>query len=137
MTVMDAARRQRMTTELPSLTIAPLDATTFALLRQRALRQGRTIEQEALLILQDALGTRPQPQSRRGLGSRIHAHFAHPGGVDLDVTDRGELAADLERRARIAELFVSGDWGVELETFEADQERDGQQEAKTDGSAPA
>ncbi len=58
-----------------------------------------------------------------GLGSRIHAHFAPLGGVDLDVTDRGELAADLERRARIAELFVTGDWGVEPEAFEADQER--------------
>lgn len=66
-----------------------------------------------------------------GLGSCIHAHFAHLGGVDLDVTDRGELAADLERRARIAELFVSGDWGVELEAFEADQERERQQEAET------
>jgi plasmid stability protein len=120
-----------MTTELPSLTIAPLDATTFALLRQRALRQGRTVEQEALLILQNALGTGPQPLSRRGLGSRIHAHFAHLGGVDLDLPDRGDLSADLERRTRIAELFVSGDWGVELETFEADQERERQQEAET------
>lgn len=119
-----------MTTELLSLTIAPLDATTFALLRQRALRQGRTIEQEALLILQDVLGTRPQPPSRRGLGSRIHSHFAHLGGVDLDLPDRGDLSADLERRARIAELFVTGDWGVELESFEADQERDRQQEAE-------
>jgi plasmid stability protein len=120
-----------MTTELPSLTIAPLDAATFALLRQRALRQGRTIEQEALLILQDALGTGPQPPSRCGLGSRIHANFAHLGGVELDLSDRGQRSADLERRARIAELFVSGDWGVELETFEADQERERQQEAET------
>jgi len=131
MTSVHAARRHRMTTELPSLTIAPLDATTFALLRQRALRQGRTIEQEALLILQDALGTGPQPLSRSGLDSRIHAHFAQFGGVDLDLPDRGDLSADLERRARIAELFVSGDWGVELETFEADQERERQPEPET------
>ena len=70
-------------------------------------------------------------QSNQGLGSRMHVHFAHLGGVDLGLPDRGELAADLERRARIAELFVSGDWGVELETFEADQERERQQEAET------
>ena len=120
-----------MTTELPSLTIAPLDAATFGQLRQQALRQGRTVEQEALLILQDALGTGPQHLSRRGLGSRIHAHFAHLGGVDLDLPDRGDLSADRERRTRMAELFVSGDWGVELETFEADQERERQQEAET------
>jgi len=120
-----------MTTELPSLTIPPLDSATFGLLRQRALRQGRTIEQEALLILQDALGTGPQPPSRRDLGSRIQAHFAHLGGVELDLSERGDSAADLERRARIAELFVTGDWGVELEAFEADQERERQQEAET------
>jgi len=69
--------------------------------------------------------------SRRGLGSRFHVHFAHLGGVDLDLPDRGDRAADLVRRARIAELFVAGDWGVELETFEADQERERQQEAET------
>ena len=121
-----------MTTELPSLTIAPLDSATFGLLRQRVLSQGRTIEQEALLILQDALGTGPQPPSRRDLGSRIQAHFAHLGGVDLDLSDRGERAADLERRARIAELFVTGDWGVELETFEADQEREMQRQLEAE-----
>lgn len=48
-----------------------------------------------------------------------------------DRPDRGDRAADLERRARIAELFVPGDWGVALETFEADQERERQQEAET------
>ena len=69
--------------------------------------------------------------NQQGLGSRIHAHFAPLGGVDLDLPDRGDLSADLVRRARIAELFVSGDWGVELETFEADQERERQQEAET------
>lgn len=53
------------------------------------------------------------------------------GGVDLGLLDRGDRAADLVRRDRIAELFVSGDWGVELETFEADQERERQQEAET------
>lgn len=51
--------------------------------------------------------------------------------VDLDPANRGDLAADLQRRARIAELFVSGDWGVELEAFEAEQERERQQEAET------
>lgn len=56
-------------------------------------------------------------QSNQGLGSRMHAHLSHLGGVDLDLLDRGEL-------------FVSGDWGVELETFEADQEREHQQEAE-------
>ena len=30
------------------------------------------------------------------------------------------------RRAQIAQRFLSGEWGVELESFEADQERERQ-----------
>ena len=51
--------------------------------------------------------------------------------VNPDRPVRCDRGADLERRARIAELFVSGEWGVELETFEADQEQERQQEAET------
>ena len=39
-----------------------------------------------------------------------------------------EDALQQRRRAQIAQRFLSGEWGVELETFEADQERDRQQE---------
>jgi hypothetical protein len=35
-----------------------------------------------------------------------------------------EEALQQRRRARIAQRFLSGEWGVELEGFEADQERD-------------
>ena len=35
-------------------------------------------------------------------------------------------ALQLRRRAQIAQRFLSGQWGVELETFEADQERERQ-----------
>jgi len=35
-----------------------------------------------------------------------------------------EEALQLRRRAQIAQRFLSGEWGVELETFEADQERE-------------
>ncbi|MFM8277938.1 MAG: hypothetical protein ACKN89_13325 [Cyanobium sp.] len=33
-----------------------------------------------------------------------------------------EEALQLRRRAQIAQKFLSGEWGVELETYEADQE---------------
>jgi hypothetical protein len=33
-----------------------------------------------------------------------------------------EEALQQRRRARIAQRFLSGEWGVELETYEADQE---------------
>jgi hypothetical protein len=38
-------------------------------------------------------------------------------------------ALQQRRRARIAERFLSGEWGVDLEGFEADQERDRQRDA--------
>jgi len=35
-----------------------------------------------------------------------------------------EEALQKRRRAQIAQRFLSGEWGVELETYEADQERE-------------
>jgi hypothetical protein len=68
--------------------------------------------------------------NHRGLGNRIHAHFAALGGLELDPPDRRDLTNALRRRARIAELFLHGEWGVELETYEADQENDRLKEAQ-------
>jgi hypothetical protein len=39
-----------------------------------------------------------------------------------------EEALQLRRRAQIAQRFLSGEWGVELEAFEADRERDRQRD---------
>lgn len=50
--------------------------------------------------------------------------------MELDLPDRRDLPADQQRRTQIAELFLRGDWGVELESFEADQENDRQKEAQ-------
>ena len=41
------------------------------------------------------------------------------------------LDAGLQRRARIAALFLEGEWGVELETYEADEERERRQAAES------
>lgn len=35
-----------------------------------------------------------------------------------------EEALQQRRRAQIAQRFLSGEWGVELDTYEADQERE-------------
>ena len=37
-----------------------------------------------------------------------------------------EEALQQRRRAQTAQRFLSGEWGVELETYEADQERERQ-----------
>lgn len=39
-----------------------------------------------------------------------------------------EEALRQRRRAQIAQRFLSGEWGVELETFEANQERERQRD---------
>jgi hypothetical protein len=39
-----------------------------------------------------------------------------------------EEALQQRRRAQIAQRFLSGEWGVELENFEADQERERQRD---------
>lgn len=38
-----------------------------------------------------------------------------------------EEALQQRRRAQVAQRFLSGEWGVELESFESDEERDRQQ----------
>ena len=39
-----------------------------------------------------------------------------------------EEALRQRRRAQVAQRFLSGEWGVELETYEADQERERQRD---------
>ena len=89
--------------------------------------------------LQESMNETPRPprdgsvceHSHQGLGSRIHAHFASHGGVELDLSNLRDRDAGLKRRARIAALFLESEWGVELETYEADEERERQQESET------
>jgi hypothetical protein len=66
----------------------------------------------------------PEPQE---LGSRIRAHFfTANGGVELDLPDRKDSHAGANR-TELAQRFLSGEWGVEMKTFEADQARERQQ----------
>ena len=39
-----------------------------------------------------------------------------------------EEALQQRRRAQIAQRFLSGEWGVQLESYEADQERERQRD---------
>jgi len=45
-----------------------------------------------------------------------------------DIRRLMEEALQQRRRAQIVERFLSGTWGVELETFEAERERDRQRD---------
>jgi hypothetical protein len=42
-----------------------------------------------------------------------------------------EEALQQRRRAQIAQRFLSGEWGVQLESFEADQGRERQRDQET------
>lgn len=79
---------------MATLTIRALDEDVKAALRRRAAEHGRSMEAEVREILTSAL--REQRGMERGLGTRIHQHFAEIGGVDLGVPARTELARAAE-----------------------------------------
>jgi plasmid stability protein len=73
---------------MASLTIRNLEDSTKAQLRLQAARHGRSMEEEVRSILRQAVtGSPPQP-SREGVGSRIQAHFARLGGMELELPKR-------------------------------------------------
>ena len=76
---------------MATLTISNLDERTKTQLRIQAARHGRSIEEEARTILRSAIETRQPVGAGKGLGSRIHQHFAQLGGVELELPARSSL----------------------------------------------
>ena len=74
------------------LTIRNLDDATKAQLRLQAARHGRAMEAEVRTILREAVAGGTSTPTLRGLGSRIQAHFAHLGGVELELPERTSIA---------------------------------------------
>lgn len=70
---------------MASITIGNLDEDTKTRLRKRAAGNGRSMEEEAPLILQDAVGRKP---GSRSLAESIRARIAPLGGVDLELPPR-------------------------------------------------
>ena len=73
---------------MATLTIRNLDEQTKAQLRVQAARHGRSMEEEARTILKEAVGAKRVGPAAQGMGSRIHAHFAELGGVELPLPER-------------------------------------------------
>ena len=71
---------------MASITIRNLDDDVKARLRARAADNDRSMEEEARLILRDAVGRGP---GRRDLASVVRAHFGSDNGVDLELPPRG------------------------------------------------
>ena len=70
---------------MASITIRNLDDDVKTRLRVRAADNGRSMEEEARLILRDAVGRRKPP---RNLAAAIRARIAPLGGVDLELPPR-------------------------------------------------
>ena len=77
---------------MATLTIRNLDESTKAQLRIQAARHGRSMEEEARTILRSAIEARQPVAGGKGLGSRIHEHFAQLGGVELELPERSTPA---------------------------------------------
>ncbi len=73
---------------MSSITIRNLDPAIKERLRVRAAEHGRSMEEEARRILQEALSSSKRPRSPN-LYNRIRARFAPLGGVDLELPPRG------------------------------------------------
>jgi len=70
---------------MATLTIRNLDEGTKTQLRVQAARHGRSMEEEARTIIRSAMEAGKPAPSSKGLGSRIHDHFAQLGGVELEL----------------------------------------------------
>lgn len=74
---------------MASITIRNLDDELKARLRMLAASNGRSMEEEARVIIRHALC---KAENTGGLGSRIHARFAAVGGADLEIPARKDKA---------------------------------------------
>ena len=71
---------------MASITIRNLDDAVKTSLRKRAAGHGRSMEEEARLILADAVERQAAPA--KGLGTAVHELFKPYGGVELEVPPR-------------------------------------------------
>ena len=66
-------------------TIRNLDDDVKTRLRVRAAEHHRSMEEEARLILRDAVGRKPSSRSLAGI---VRSHFGPANGVDLELPPR-------------------------------------------------
>ena len=71
---------------MASITIRNLDDDVKTKLRMQAAENGRSMEEEARLILAEAVAREAAPA--KGLETAIHELFKPFGGIDLDLPPR-------------------------------------------------
>jgi len=70
---------------MASITIRNLDDEVKTKLRVRAATNGRSMEEEARIILREAV---EEEDSAKGLGTKLHELFKPFGGVELEIPSR-------------------------------------------------
>ncbi len=73
---------------MASITIRYLDDDVKTRLRVRASANGRSMEEEARVILREAVGREPEPEN---LARFIHECFAPYGGFELELPPRESM----------------------------------------------
>ena len=71
---------------MAGITIRKLDDEVETRLRKRAVENGRSMEEEARIILREAVDLKPTPT--KGLGAALHELFKPFGGVELELLPR-------------------------------------------------
>jgi plasmid stability protein len=74
--------------DMASITIRNLDDDVKTQLRTRAAGNGHSMEEEARLILREAVSREAEPEN---LAAFIHECFAPYGGVELELPPRGPM----------------------------------------------
>jgi plasmid stability protein len=73
---------------MASITIRKLDDSVRAKLRVRAAENGRSMEEEARVILEGAIAPPSSVRPRGNMAERIRSLFEPLGGVELDIPPR-------------------------------------------------
>ncbi len=76
---------------MASITIRKLDDEVKSRLRMRAAGNGRSMEEEARVILREAVGREPKTQN---LVTVIRSRFGPENGVDLELPQREPIRFD-------------------------------------------
>jgi len=76
---------------MATITIRNLDDAVKKSLRIQAARHDHSMEEEARIIIKNALqSTKADNEAREGLGSLIHQRFLSAGGIDLTLPARNQ-----------------------------------------------
>lgn len=82
---------------MASITIRQFDDALKQKLRVQAALHGWSMEEEARVILRQALVATP-PSNERGLAQRIHQRFAALGGVELPIAERESIPLECSQQ---------------------------------------